>query len=299
MNKIFKVSIAIALISMLAACGSVVEVPPAHVGKIMTKDGYQENLVPSSKFRLPWCFAYCDKLVLLDVSDKTKQEGMTIFMPEDKLNLDVGIQVTLSVNPEKTQALFNTIPPTGVIDNSAIIEWDQIYNTYAKQVIVTETREYLSQYSIAEVASSMEKVNSDLRTRLSDIIEKRTPFNVRYVGVTNVVYPKIITAAQENAAERRERIQQEEAQLEISRVTLQRELQETQLQRQIEVEKAQTEATAQRIQREVVDDKVLRLRELENQRLWIEKWDGAVPATMMTSDDGKAPQFLFQVPSYR
>lgn len=301
MKNMFKTLFVMAFAVLLTACGTAVEVPPAHVGKIMTKDGYQENTIPTSKFRLPWCWTYCDKLILLDVSDKTKQEPLTIFMPEDKLNLDVGIQVTLSVNPVKTEALFNTLPPTDAGNNSfgasAIIAWDQIYNTYAKQVILTETREYLSQYSIAEVASSMEKVNSDLRDRLSKVLEARTPFNVRYVGVTNVTYPKIITEAQENAAERRERIQQEEAQLEISRVTLQRELQEAQLQRQIEVEKANTEAQAQRIQREVVDEKVLRLRELENQRLWIEKWNGQVPATMMSTEDGKAPQFLFQVPS--
>ena len=50
----------------LAACGERVEVPPAHIGKIMTKDGYQEQTIPTSKFRLPHCWTYCDKLVLLD-----------------------------------------------------------------------------------------------------------------------------------------------------------------------------------------------------------------------------------------
>ncbi len=32
----------LATAAFLAACGQKVEVPPAHLGKIMTKDGYQE-----------------------------------------------------------------------------------------------------------------------------------------------------------------------------------------------------------------------------------------------------------------
>ena len=35
----------------LTACGQRVEVPPAHVAKIMTKDGYQEGVIGTSKFR--------------------------------------------------------------------------------------------------------------------------------------------------------------------------------------------------------------------------------------------------------
>ena len=79
MNRIKAILVAGLMTMALTACGSRVEVPPAHVGKVMTKDGYQENLVPPSKFRLPVCFAYCDRLILLDTSDKTVQEPLEIF----------------------------------------------------------------------------------------------------------------------------------------------------------------------------------------------------------------------------
>jgi regulator of protease activity HflC (stomatin/prohibitin superfamily) len=294
MNKLFKIALVLLTVLMLTACGEKVDVPPAHIGKIMTKDGYQENIVPPSSFRLPWCWTYCDKIVLLDTSDKARKIDMQVFMPEDKLNLDMSIQVTLSLNPEEAPALFGTLPPQPIegTDIVSIISWDQIYSNYAHQIILTETRQYLSQYSIAEISSSLEKVNDDLRKILQEKIQAGTPFSVRYAGVTNIKYPAIITEAQENAAERRERIQSEEAQLQISKVTLERELQEAQLQRQIDLEKAETEAQAQRIQREAVDEKVLALRKLENERLWIEKWDGKVPSTMMGEDS----QVLMQLP---
>jgi hypothetical protein len=41
---------------------------------------------------------------LLDVSDKAYQESMNIFIPEDKLNLEVTIRATLSINPKKRQS---------------------------------------------------------------------------------------------------------------------------------------------------------------------------------------------------
>lgn len=295
MKRLFSTALIAASALVLAACGSRVEVPPAHVGKIMTKDGYQENTIPTSKFRLPFCIWYCDKLVLMDASDKAKQEALTIFIPEDKLNLDIVMQVTLSIDPTKAENLFKTIPPTESNGDIGLIPWDFIYNTYAKQIVLTETREYLSQYSISEIAGSLEKVNSDLREALSKRIQERTPFTVRYAGITSIKYPDIITQAQENAAERRERIQQEEAQLQISKVTLERELQETRLRRQIELEKAQIEAKSQEIQREVVDDKVLKLRQLENERAWIEKWDGQLPQTVMGGD--KTANVLMTMPT--
>src|SRR5690606_31794083 len=124
-------------------------------------------------------------------------------------------------------------------------------------------------------------INNELRVRLTKTLSERTPFSVRYVGLTNVQYPRIITDAQENAARRREQVQQEEAQLEISKGTLERELQEARLKRQIEKEKSETEAEGQRILAQSVDNQVLALRKLENERLWIEKWDGKLPVTAM------------------
>ena len=287
--------IALSLIVGLAACGERVEVPPAHVGKIMTKDGYQENTIPTSKFRLPWCWTYCDKLVLLNASDQAVSEELTVFMPEDKLNLKTTVKVTLSLDPKKVDPLFSSISPTYDKEtDSTYIPLSKVYQTYAQQIIMTESREYLSKYSIAEIASNLERVNTELREQLTKSIQARSPFTVRNVGITNVDYPKIITDAQENAAERREKIQQEEAQLAISKVSLERELQETRLRRQIELEKAQIEAQAQRIQREVVDEKVLALRQLENERAWIETWNGKLPETLTVM--GSNAQTLMHLP---
>lgn len=294
MNKLFKFGMIGVLALGMIGCGSKVEVPAAHVGKIMTKDGYREEIIGTSKFRLDPCMWYCDKLVLINAGDQANTENMEIFIPEDKLVLKVAVRTNLTLNKDGSDALFDALPPIASEDNDvAIIERNLAYNTYAQQIILTETREYLSQYSIAEIASSLEKVNSDLRIRLQKSLESRTPFSVRYVGITNIEYPKIITEAQENAAKRREQIQQEEAQLQISKVSLERELQEARLQRKIDVENALAQAEADRVRANALTPSVIRLRELEIDKIRSEKWNGALP----TVQAGNGGNFLFDVSS--
>lgn len=281
---------------VLTGCGDRVEVPPAHIGKIMTQNGYKEGIIPTSKFRLDPCLAYCDRLVTLDISDVSYQEPMQIFIPKDKLNLNVTIKATLSLNPNRTEELFSRVSPTEESGYLSKIDSRSVYQRYASQVIQAETRAFLSQYSINEIASSNEKINADIAKRLSDVLSKRTPFEVRYIGLTDIKYPDIIVKAQEGAAERREAIQQEEAQLRISEVKLERQLKEARLTRAIEKEKAETEAMAQRTLADSVDPRVLKLRELEIAKIQAERWDGKLP-TMMLGGNGQVPQMLMQVPN--
>lgn len=290
-----KITLIAASVALLAACGQRVEVPPAHVGKIMTKDGYQENLIPTSKFRLEQCMTYCDRLVVMDIADKAYSENLNIFIPEDQLNLGVTVQATLSINPKKTEELFKAISPKEENDHLSVIENQRIYQTYASQIIQKEVREYLSKFSISQIASSNEKINAEISAKLSDVIGSRTPFNVRFIGITGLKYPEIITKAQEAAAERREAIQQEEAQAKVTEVKLSAQLQEARLQRAIEKEKAETEALSQRVLAESVDARVLKLRQLEIEKIKAERWNGQLP--VFGGGSGGQSPVLFNIPA--
>lgn len=251
--------IAVSVVAALAlgGCGDAVEVPAAHVGKIMTKAGYKEGTIGTSKFRLDPCFAYCDKLILLDVSDRSVSETMELFIPKDKLNMTFDLRMTLSVNPEKYEELYSRMAP-----NEDQIQWMAAYQTYARDIVRSEAREFLSQFSIAEIASSRETLNVQLTERLSKSISQRTPFQVRYIGLADLNYPEIIVDAQKKAAERREQIEQEEAQLQISRVQLERQLQEQKMQRAIDVEKAEAEALVNKILGDSITPAYVRYKEL-------------------------------------
>lgn len=290
-RNILKASVLALAATLMVGCGERVEVPPGFVGKIMTKDGYQEGMIPTSKLRLPFCNAYCDRLVVLDTTDKSYVEPMKIFIPGDKLIVEVDLRATLSVDPTKAEAMFNKLPQIPETDQFSKISAESIYNTYGKQVLQAEVRSYLTRYTISEIASNGEKINADIQVLLSKVMSERTPFTVRYAGLTNIKYPEIITQAQENSAKRREMIAQEEAQLEVSKVQLSRELQEAKLTRAIEKEKAETTAQAQMVLAAAVDPRSLRIKELEIEQIKAEKWDGRLPQTIM-GGDGNIPMIM-------
>lgn len=267
--------------TLMVGCGERVEVPPGFVGKIMTKDGYQEGLIPTSKLRLSPCVNYCDRMVLMDNTDKSYVEPMEIFIPGDKLNIKVDLRATLSVDPQKADALFNKLPQVTQGDQLSVIAAESIYNTYGRQILQAEVRALLTKYTISEISSNNERINTEIQVLLSDVMGKRTPFVVRYAGLTNIKYPDIITQAQENSARRRENISEQEAQLEVSKVQLERELQEAKLQRLIEKEKAETEAVKQRTIAETITPQYLRSKELEIEQIKAEKWNGSLPQTVM------------------
>lgn len=262
--KMFRnLMVVLATVLALVGCGQKVEVGPGTVAKVLTQSGYKEGVVQPSKFRLGMCMNFCDKLVLLDASEKSVTEPMSLLMPRDKLNMTFKVRLTMGINPEKYDDVFSRVSATaGKGKGLDYVAWNTVYQNYAQQIIQTESREYLSQFTIAEILSNLEKINGELSARLSDSLSKRTPFITRYAGITDVGYPKIIVEAQENAAERREKVEAEEAQLEISRVTLERELQEQQLKRKVEVAKAEAEAEVNKILAKSMTPEYVKYREL-------------------------------------
>jgi hypothetical protein len=260
-KNVVKITAVLAAAVMLTGCswviGEKVEVPPASIGKVMGKDGYREGTIPTSKFRLDGCMVWCDKLITMSIADFTVPERMEVFMPEDKLVMTFELGITLTPNPAQYDSLFNRVAPEG-----NTIPISGIYRTYAQRVIQSQAREVVTKYTIAEISSSREQIAQELTQMLSNIINTQTPFSLRFLGITDIDYPDVITNAQIAAAERRERIQQEEAQLEISKVELERTLQETRLQRAIDIERAQAEAEVNRILGDSMTPEYVRYREL-------------------------------------
>src|SRR5699024_8706494 len=157
--------VVLALTSLvLAGCGSRVEVPPAAVGKVMTAEGYKDTLYHTSRFRLAPCWPgqACQKLVLLSVADFQKSENIHLFIPKDRLEMNFSLKLTLTVNPDKYAMLFNKITPKALDGYRALISLDKAYKVYAQPIIATESRDFLSHYSIDEIAGNRDTVITKL-----------------------------------------------------------------------------------------------------------------------------------------
>lgn len=287
MKKLIKLAGVAALATTLVACGDRVTVAPNEVGKILTPNGYKESTIPTSTFRLPFCWSVCDKLVTLDSSDKEVKEKIELFMPKDKLKMDFDVRLVLAVNPTKYDQLFTKIPAVKT-ESGYSIPLSKAYNTYAAQVVRMVSREMMSEFSISEVASNREIIGNQLAQRLVSEVENKTPFIVRYAGLADVAYPDIITDAQEKAAERREQIAEEEAKTQKRMIELERELIEAQKQRKVDVEQAEAEAEVNRILADSITPSYVKYKELEALKA-LSTSDNKVfvPASMLDSVAGQ------------
>jgi len=254
MKKAFKrIGYAVGIASLglfLSGCGDRVTVPPVNVGKVMDTDGYKEGIIPTSTFRLDACWwpgAVCQKLVLLDISDFKKTEHFKLFMPKDKLEMDFTVNLTLAPKPGERDKLFGLLSPMQHGKENYSISNEQGYSTYVQPVVSREARDFMSKFSIMEIANNREAISNKLADRLTEVISKRTPYMAKMVDLAETNYPDIITKAQQKAAERREQIQQVEAEKQINRVRMEKDLELAQKQRKIDVEKAQAEAKVNKI----------------------------------------------------
>ena len=266
MNKIMKFGTGIALAFTLTGCvfGEKVQVPPASIGMVLGKNGYQGDLVPPSRFRLPICFLNCDKLVVIEAGDVGMKEEMTVLMPKDNLDLGVDVRFTLALSEDRDQILsvFDRVVPTPLASGSYGTTLANIYGVYGKSIVRNVARSTLSEYSISEIANNQSAVSERLRQEVSDAL-KRTPLEIKQFGLANITFPSIITEAREAAQSRKIDIEKADADAQVKIREARARLEVTRAEREADLLAAQTIAEQNLILVEGVTPEVLRYMELE------------------------------------
>ena len=154
MKRFLKVASALSVAVLLTGCiGESVQVPPAYVGKILSKDGFQPGLIKPSQFRLPFCVLYCDRLIVVESSDfghvEQFRKDHALYMPKSQLAMPFDVRGTFAI---RVPADYRQRKLRGLVHG--FIGKQRIYNIYARPVIRDVVRRVVSKYSIEEVASS-------------------------------------------------------------------------------------------------------------------------------------------------
>jgi len=249
---------------LLSACGKKVEVPPAHMGKILGKTGFTDELIPPSKFRLPVCFAYCDKLIVIEASDVAIEESMKLFMPKDQLNLAFDVRMTASINTDKKvlNRIFDRVTARMYDDREGHISLDRVYEIYGKQILRSAARGLMANYSINQIAENREKVEAELFQAMREELAV-TPINLIHLGLADIQFPEVIVAAKEAAKKREVEIEQAEADKQIRLVEAETELELAKKDRLIRLEKARTILEENKVVSASVTTNYLQYRYLE------------------------------------
>lgn len=252
--------------------GELAEVPAAHYGKIQTKNGFNPDVIPPSRFRLPYCWVYCDKLYLVESADFGIEEAFrgenALFMPKSDLVMPFDVRGTLAIkgDPVSLNAAFDRVS-TEPLDSwganaAGIIRKEALYKIYGEPIIRDVVRQVVAKYSIDEISSSREAVNAELTNALNKAFES-TPILIRRVGLADVRFPELILKQKETAAQRRIAIEQEEAEKQIRLVKLSADLEAAKASRAIRREQAQAAAEENEILAKSATREYIEYRKLE------------------------------------
>lgn len=268
MKNLKYVAIMIMAAFILTGCvGSKVEVPPAHVGKILTKNGFSPETIPPSKFRLPYCVVWCDRLVLLEASDTMMKEEFDLFMPMDELRLGVEVRGTFTIpsDPETVGMLMDRVTTTREVDGkTSLIPASTIYEIYGRQAIRGVARSELVNYTIEDILSNRDAIGQNIHAAITERLRAtNTPIVVSRFELAAIDPPQVIVAAQEAAKEREIDIQRAQADAEVAMVEADRALEIARLERLVERERAESIAEQNNIAAASVTPQLLAYRQLE------------------------------------
>lgn len=266
--KIMKIIMATLLAFTLSGCGlffgEKVEVPPASVGMVLGKNGYEGDIIPPSRFRLDVCLANCDKLVVIEAGDVGMKETMEVLMPKDNLIFEVDVRFTLEMSKDQKNVLtvFDRVLPRSLESGNYGVTLEDIYLTYGQAVVRNVVRAKMSEYSIAEVAENQGAVSEALRESVSNALQK-TPLDVAQFGLARMNYPSVVREAMEATQERKIAIEREEANAQVDIRRAQAQLEVRRAERAADILAAETIAESNRIMGENITPEVIRYLELQ------------------------------------
>lgn len=244
MKRLVSLCALLVIMPFITACGTTVEVPPAHVGKLSTKSGLQAGIIQPSKLRLSDMCLTCDNLILSEASDYPVKESMPIFMQQDTLNLTVEVRGTVAISSEETnvEKVFARVPATPIEDNLRVskISMETVYVTYAQPIIRETTRTIITKYNIKQVMENRDAIGQEIWQAVRDRL-KATPITMVQFGLADVQPPPVIVAAQEAAKSREIAIQQAEADKQVALKTAEAAYEVAVKQQQVDLKEAQTQ----------------------------------------------------------
>lgn len=195
MQNFIKAVMIVAVLLVASGCTDYKTVPPAHVGKILGKDGYKKGpLLQPGNHDIGWERRINNELVLVDLSINTFPETMEMIL-SDKQKLKFDVKVKTRINRDDTNTLdgmFNIITP----DAHNTISLQMVYTKYGRDLVRVVAREVVSPYTLEDIQTNFAEISKQIDARLAERF-KATPLILELATMGNIVYPDTYTKAVE------------------------------------------------------------------------------------------------------
>jgi len=189
------------------------QVPAGYKGKVLTSKGWKSDIYPPSMVHVDKTFTTIpEKLYLVETTTRKYVQPIEVVLA-DKLTLSANIIFTgRIVNDKKIlNFIFNDMPVT---DKDRKIQFDEVYNTYGKMIVLNTSRDVISKYNVDNINKNYGRITKQLYNELTDRL-KGSPIQIDNVTIGDIKYPKTVTDAINRAKERRMKIEEAKAQVQI------------------------------------------------------------------------------------
>ena len=194
-------------------------------------------------------------IIVITSDDQNKESGMGIQVPLD-------ITVMYQLKPNMAPKMMADFGPDGV--------WDS-------KLIVKETRSSVRD-AIGQVSlGALNKQRDSYEIKIQNLMNNKLStygVTVTNVAIRNIGVPKAVTDAVLSKATAQQKA--EAAKYEVERAKAEAE---------IEIAKAEGVAKANDILASSLTDRLVKYKQLEIARIQADKWDGAMPATLVNSSE--------------
>lgn len=245
------------------AVGCTEKIPAGYKGKRLTSSGMDKELL------LPGNHTCWGRDVLYTISEATHvvTERLNI-LTKDRINitLDLKVRATPLLNSKNFNIIMNDLSNKFVLingDDLYSLESAWIYNAYITPALRPITRSIINKYPINEVAENRDKIGAEI-TEAIKVEMNDLPIAINLAKVSNIDFPKIITAAKEGAMERRELIQKEKAQMAVELLKLENRQKLAEKEKIVRMKEAEAERIYNQIVGKGLTANYLKLREIEN-----------------------------------
>lgn len=190
MKKIFTLVI---LATVLFVTGCSQQVPPAHIGKELTRNGYSPDVIPPGRvygygpINALWTKK---ELILLETGTRTVTEQLTMRLNDRvELTFDIRIRTRIAGDDRTINSMFDDIQ---VEDRRVTLP--MVYNTYGNMIVQNKAREVMSKYTVEDVQANYARISQELYEAFKDGFQG-IPLVVEDVVLGNIAWPIEVTEA--------------------------------------------------------------------------------------------------------
>lgn len=254
-NKIIGILLFVIVIALIIAMNSVTTIPTGFVG-VKTRFGKVQDDVIQEGLNIKTPFV--EKIVRIDCKTQkieTESGGST----KDLQTVTIKVAINYNVNKQTANKLYREVGTNyeDVIVNPAILE---------------SIKSAMAQYNAEELITKRAEVSNKIQETIIDKISDRG-FDVTEFNVINIDFSEEFDQAIENKAVKQQEVAAAQAELEKQKI-----------QNEKEIAEAQKDARVMELQNSQITELTLRLKELENERAMIDRWNGVTPTTVLSDD---------------